>query len=407
MKKFLSFITVLSLFSTEMKAINSYDDVGYMTFKYGLTTIEDNFSFDQHSFGVDFIGEIGYQFKPKLDFSYISIDGAGSVDSLFQTSVNAFYRSNYGYQNIVPYFYGGLGYEYVSGARDYFDSSFYFQEGIGLEIPISQPSDDLHIVTELRLMQMIGSDDGQDSEMSLFIGLRLPMGSTFSSYSSPSPSLTSSNYPEVAEDLPEVEESISRSSDYESNNVRENRSFSNEHSAFSSDLGVFSDEDGDGIEDSLDICPNTPRDTVVNKSGCPIRDDTIYIEPRRKTPSYRTTYSHKALPKRSKILDIHFKLNSAVIEQGSRETVRRFVEAVNRTSFSTIVIKGYTDSTGSYEKNIALSQKRAEAVKELMIQYGIDSDSIKAVGKGPLSPIAPNETEEGRALNRRIEIIVN
>ena len=59
-----------------------------------------------------------------------------------------------------------------------------------------------------------------------------------------------------------------------------------------------------------------------------------------------------------------------------------------------------------FAKNYELSRRRADAVKKLMIEYGIDSSRITSVGKGPLSPIATNETEEGRALNRRIEIVV-
>jgi len=393
MKKFLSLCAVLSLFSTEV--LTAYDDVGYMTLKYGLTTIEDDFSFDQHSFGADFIGEIGYQLKPKLDFTYVSIDKAGSVDSLFQTSINGFYKSEYGYQSIIPYFYGGFGYEYVSGSKEDFDSSFYIQEGIGVEIPISEPADELHIVTELRLMQMIGSGDGQDSEASIFIGLRLPIGKSFSTYNSgtiTAPRKTSRNYAELQdEELPSPEPEIEEST-VVGDSVKVNRDF-------------YPDEDGDGIRDSLDVCPGTPSDTAVNSSGCPIRDNNLYIEKPKKV-SYKVSRNFKMLPNKSKILDIHFQLNSDAVTSASRTTIREFVEYFNNKNFSKVIIKGYTDSTGDFDKNIALSQRRADAVKKIMIQYGIDSDKIIAIGKGSLSPIASDDTEEGRARNRRIEIIV-
>ncbi len=397
MKKILSLSAILLALISSVDARSNYDDIGYMSFKYGLTNIEeDGFSLDQHTFAVDFIGELGYQIKPKLDFSYVSIAEEYGVDSLFQTSINAFFKSDYGYQNIIPYFYGGLGYEYVSGAKSDFDSNFYLQEGIGLEIPISQPSDDLHIITELRLMQIIGGENGQDSEISLFIGLKLPIGNTFSNYGGVSVASRSSGiYAEFDDELPapEVEDTYVEPSTIAINP-------NSKHS-------FFADKDGDGVSDSIDICPNTPSKAAVNKNGCPIKDSRRYVEQPRKTfpKVQRTNSTFKALPKTRKILNIHFKLNSNEIAESSRATIRRFVEAVNRTS-SKITVEGYTDSTGHDAQNIALSKRRADAVKKLMIQYGVDSNRIKSVGKGSISPIATNETEKGRAENRRIEIVI-
>ncbi|HIP59698.1 MAG TPA: hypothetical protein EYH01_04625 [Campylobacterales bacterium] len=398
MKKILSLYALLFALTCELEARNSYDEIGYMSFKYGLTTVEDGFSLDQHTFAVDFIGEIGHQIKPKLDFSYVSIDNKYGVDSLFQTSINAFFKSNYGYQNIIPYFYGGLGYEYVSGAKSDFDSNFYLQEGVGLEIPISQPSDNLNIITELRLMQIIGAGNGQDSEISLFIGLRLPIGNTFSNYGAISRAVQPTGiYPELEDDtLHSPEEFVDSFEELPSVKISSNK----QH-----DFSV--DADGDGVVDSLDICPNTPFESAVNKVGCPIKDSRRHVEKPRKTftSPQRRTSNFKALPTLRKILDVHFELNSDRIVEESRVIIRKFVEAVNYTS-SKITVEGYTDSTGRYDQNIALSQRRAEAVKKLLIQYGVDSTRIRAVGKGPKSPIATNDTEIGRAENRRIEIVV-
>ena len=404
MRKSLSLCAILFALTSQLDARNSYDEIGYMTFKYGLTTVEDGLSLDQHSFAVDFIGEVGHQIKPKLDLSYVSIDDKYGVDSLFQTSINAFFKSDYGYQNIIPYFYGGLGYEYVSGSRFDFESNFYLQEGIGLEIPISQPSDDLHIVTELRFMQIIGGEDGQDSEISLFLGLKLPFGKTFSyggggyrgGYN---PIDTQQSYADLENETYLTEEFIELQQEPAPTPIDSDSRF-----------GLYVDSDGDGVKDSMDVCPNTPAESAVNDRGCPIRDNRRYIEKPRETFSsvpikQRGTSSFKILPTTRKILDIHFKLNSDEVAQSSRETIRKFVGAVNHAS-SKITVEGYTDSTGSYEKNIALSQRRAEAVKKLMIQYGVDSSRIKAVGKGSLNPISTNDTEVGRAENRRIEIVV-
>jgi OOP family OmpA-OmpF porin len=68
-----------------------------------------------------------------------------------------------------------------------------------------------------------------------------------------------------------------------------------------------------------------------------------------------------------------------------------------------VYVVGHTDNVGGYEYNMGLSQRRAEAVvKELTTRHGIPATRLRAVGPGPVTP-APNETEEGRAKNRRVE----
>lgn len=73
---------------------------------------------------------------------------------------------------------------------------------------------------------------------------------------------------------------------------------------------------------------------------------------------------------------------------------------------SSIMIVGHTDSTGSAETNQKLSEDRAEAVKKYLVQQGIDDSQVKTEGMGPAQPIADNKTAEGRANNRRVEIIL-
>lgn len=71
-----------------------------------------------------------------------------------------------------------------------------------------------------------------------------------------------------------------------------------------------------------------------------------------------------------------------------------------------LVVEGYTDSRGADDANMRLSQARADSVRTYLVSRGIKSDMITAVGKGEQSPVADNETAEGRASNRRVEIIV-
>jgi outer membrane protein OmpA-like peptidoglycan-associated protein len=76
-------------------------------------------------------------------------------------------------------------------------------------------------------------------------------------------------------------------------------------------------------------------------------------------------------------------------------------------SDTTFQIEGYTDNTGSEDQNRSLSAKRAQAVADKLSRAGIDPDRIRVVGRGEDGPIADNDTAEGRATNRRVEIIVD
>jgi outer membrane protein OmpA-like peptidoglycan-associated protein len=71
-----------------------------------------------------------------------------------------------------------------------------------------------------------------------------------------------------------------------------------------------------------------------------------------------------------------------------------------------ITVEGHTDSQGQHDYNVLLSQRRAEAVKSQLVAHGVAADRIKTVGVGPDRPIADNTSAEGRANNRRVEIIV-
>jgi len=71
-----------------------------------------------------------------------------------------------------------------------------------------------------------------------------------------------------------------------------------------------------------------------------------------------------------------------------------------------MVVEGYTDSVGSDATNLKLSKDRAEAVRTYLVSKGVPADKITSVGKGEASPVASNDTPEGRANNRRVEIIV-
>ncbi|MBS4069491.1 MAG: OmpA family protein [Sulfurimonas sp.] len=102
-------------------------------------------------------------------------------------------------------------------------------------------------------------------------------------------------------------------------------------------------------------------------------------------------------------LHINFKFDSAEIEQESVGRVNKFADFLKCTPDYKAKIIGHTDSIGSEAYNQKLSQKRADAVRNMIIKDGVPSDKITTSAKGETEPIATNKTDEGRAENRRIE----
>jgi outer membrane protein OmpA-like peptidoglycan-associated protein len=81
-------------------------------------------------------------------------------------------------------------------------------------------------------------------------------------------------------------------------------------------------------------------------------------------------------------------------------------KALSDQGYKSLLVEGHTDSQGSIDKNMALSQERAQAVRSYLVSQGIPSDKIRAEGIGSGRPVADNSTAEGRANNRRVEIVV-
>jgi outer membrane protein OmpA-like peptidoglycan-associated protein len=104
--------------------------------------------------------------------------------------------------------------------------------------------------------------------------------------------------------------------------------------------------------------------------------------------------------------NVLFGSGKSVLLPAARNQLDEIAHALVGAKSQTIVIEGHTDATGSREINASLGHKRAQAVADYFVQKGLPQDHIPAVGKGPDSPIANNKTAEGRASNRRVEIVV-
>lgn len=103
------------------------------------------------------------------------------------------------------------------------------------------------------------------------------------------------------------------------------------------------------------------------------------------------------------INNLLFETGKDIIMPASLPELKRIAAFVQTYGYK-VRLAGHTDNIGQPEANKALSQARAEAVRQQLVAYGCQPDKIAAYGYGETQPVAPNDTEEGRQLNRRVEI---
>lgn len=116
--------------------------------------------------------------------------------------------------------------------------------------------------------------------------------------------------------------------------------------------------------------------------------------------SWRTTLIEKPV----RLEGASFAPGSNKLLPGASSKLDEVVNAANQSQDIRLNVVGYTDSTGSAQKNLKLSQGRADAVKAYLVKKGVAADRISSKGMGADNPIADNTTAEGRAKNRRVEV---
>ena len=102
--------------------------------------------------------------------------------------------------------------------------------------------------------------------------------------------------------------------------------------------------------------------------------------------------------------DVTFDTNSTVVRPGLQSEITRVATVMNQYPNTLVRVEGHTDSTGSDDYNMDLSNRRAAAVRNLLTSRGVDDSRIDVVGYGESMPVATNDTEAGRQKNRRVEI---
>lgn len=103
---------------------------------------------------------------------------------------------------------------------------------------------------------------------------------------------------------------------------------------------------------------------------------------------------------------ILFAFDSAKVNPGAQAIADKIAGMMEQHPTLELAVVGYTDNTGDFNYNLGLSKRRADAIVNLLVKEGIARDRLAGVGVGPLNPIAPNTTEQGRAENRRVELVI-
>ena len=169
---------------------------------------------------------------------------------------------------------------------------------------------------------------------------------------------------------------------------------------------ILRDSDGDGVRDSRDRCPLTPKNAKVSPDGCALDGDMDGVKDYKDkcldTPiGYEVNGEGCAI---SLNLGVNFKYYSDIIDQKSEKNIETFAEFIKKNSNYTLNIVGHTSTKGDEDLNKKLSEKRAKAVKLALIDLGVSENSMTTEGRGESDPIVEDESEDGKLLNRRVEI---
>ena len=147
----------------------------------------------------------------------------------------------------------------------------------------------------------------------------------------------------------------------------------------------YADSDNDSVPDKDDLCPMTAG--PVSNNGCPvIKQEEVEI--------LNTAFN-----------DLEFVVAKAEIKANSFSALDELSELLKKTDYK-LIIEGYTDNIGRESANMRLSQKRAKAVETYLIGQGVDKNRLTVKWHGEENPIGDNDTVEGRAKNRRVEMNV-
>ncbi|WP_245608407.1 OmpA family protein [Shewanella waksmanii] len=163
---------------------------------------------------------------------------------------------------------------------------------------------------------------------------------------------------------------------------------------------AWQDSDGDGVPDAKDACPGTPAGVVVDAAGCKRESQQALCLKTRAGDLFPKTCQQMTA------LSIQFafaKADVAMSQWTKLALINRFLQQHDVS----LALIGYTDNVGESQFNLSLSKQRAANIKAILVEdFGHDPARLTIDGMGTEHPVASNDTDLGRSLNRRVEFVV-
>lgn len=324
---------------------------------------------------------LGFSLKRNLNLeisgygSLIDRDSDGGTDGLI--GIGADLQTLFPLGRVQPFVIGGVGGEYdrLGSAAKHDSYAPYVDAGIGLIAPLTAR---LGLRAEARGYYVFNStaypDGDPQLDLRVGLGLQYRFGDRSPARAEPAPTVPASPQPLAPK---------------------------------------LVDTDGDGVADKFDQCPGTPPGTAVDAKGCPLALDSDgdgvpdALDQCPGTPLGFKVDARGCIVEQIAVLkSINFDFGSDKLTSEAKSTLDQVAASLATQPTLRIEISGHTDALGPQAMNLTLSQKRAMAVKAYLVAHGVAGERLRAEGYGEFNPVASNDTEEGRAQNRRVEFKV-
>lgn len=296
-----------------------------------------------------FIG-FGYDFSDKIsaEFSLLELEpnkfSGGSVD-VDQWKIDGFYDFDYDFAGFQPFAVTGLGNTNFDG-----ENNMTWDYGGGLKYQIT---DNMVWRTAVRSFNYLGREN-QDADLGIDSSLIFYFGGNKrpQAAAAPTPSRAAATPAPTRTEAPATR---------------------------------IADADRDGVADANDKCPETPRNYAVDSDGCPIPvEEVARVE-----------------------LMVNFDYDKSDVKSEYFDEIQEVTDFMKQYSDVVIELEGHTDSRGAEAYNQGLSERRAAAVRQVMIErYDISRARVSSSGFGESQPTATNDTDAGRADNRRVMTVI-
>jgi OOP family OmpA-OmpF porin len=346
--KRLALLTCVGLFAAQgaLAQTEEYDDRWYASVFGGYAGLDDDRTGVDNDavFGIGFGRFLTPNFSVDLEFDYIDTNVGGNDFDLYSLGLIGRYHWLDADHKARPYLLAGIGGTDHSGS---FSSStdLYFTAGAGVRFELSD-----HFSARVQAAYRYDSDDVRSVQRDGFDDVLVTAGITyaFGDKRKPPPPAPAKPPPPEPKPAPPPKP-------------------------------VDGDDDRDGVKNSRDRCPNTRAGAVVDLNGCEV-EETIDLP------------------------GVNFEFDSDRLTPASLNILNEAAALLKHHSKVTVEVGGHTDSVGAESYNQRLSDRRAKAVRDYLINQGVAASRLTSKGYGEASPVASNDTDAGRAKNRRTEL---